>query len=194
MNPRLVPLIERVKEHRRQFEGFARSLSDDELSQPVPQSDWIVKDYISHLATIDLTVREWFRTLANGAAPPRSTEKAAERPAFDIDTWNNRQVAKRRDTPVETILEEAAANRAELLAIMGEFSDATLESDIPFPGDANREAASINFGGYLIAWATHDPAHTLDMLRALPGRKDEPGLKQWLDAVTFESWPPTSRL
>lgn len=194
MNSRLAPLIERVKDHRRQFERFARSLSEEELARPVPQSDWIVKDYISHLATIDLTVREWFRTLATGEAPPPGTEKPSERPAFDIDAWNNRQVAKRRDAPVEAILEEAAANRAELLLIMDQFSDATLDADIPFPGDANRKASSINFGGYLVAWATHDPAHALDMLRALPGRRDEPALKEWLDGVTFESWPPASRL
>lgn len=181
-------------DHRVRFESFARSLSDDELALPVPQSEWIVKDYISHLATIDLTVKEWFRTLATGEAPPPSREKPTERPAFDIDAWNNRQVAKRREATVEQILEEAATNRAELLAIMDLFSDATLDADIPFPGDANRAPSSMNFGGYLIAWATHDPAHTLDMLRALPGRRDEQELRDWLDGVTFESWPPASRL
>ena len=194
MNSRLQTLVADVRAHRERFEAFSRSLDDAELARPVPQSEWIVKDYISHLATIDLTVREWFRTLATGEAPPPSSEKPTERPAFDIDAWNNRQVAKRRDAPVEAILEEAASNRAELLDIMELFSDATLDSDIPFPGDANRDASAINFGGYLIAWATHDPAHTRDMLRALPERQDDPVLREWLDGVSFGSWPPTARL
>jgi hypothetical protein len=194
LNPRLQPLVAEVRAHREHFDAFARSLDASELARPVPQSEWIVKDYISHLATIDLTVREWFRTLATGEAPPPSVDKPTERPAFDIDAWNNRQVAKRRDVPVGDILAEAGTLRAELLEIMELFSDEVLDSDIPFPGDANRQASAINFGGYLVAWATHDPAHAMDMLRALPERQNEPLLREWIDGVSFQSWPPTARL
>ena len=42
--------------HRAKFEVFCRSLSDEQLNRQVPSSTWIVKDFISHLATIDGTV------------------------------------------------------------------------------------------------------------------------------------------
>ncbi len=196
MNPRVVPLIEAVRNHRDRFDSFALSLSEEDLKRPVPGSDWIVKDFVSHIASIDLTVREWFRSLA-GKAPAAAQdpqEKPEERPGFDIDAWNNRQVARRRDLPVEQIVEDGRLLRDELLQVIAEFPDEVLNSDIPFPGDANRSPQDINFGAYLVAWATHEPAHALDMLRALPERKEDPELHRWLDAVEFSVWPPKQGL
>ncbi len=196
MNVRMTPLIETVRDHRDRFDRFALELRDDELQRPVPGSGWTVKDYITHIATIDLTVREWFRSMVEGtpAIPADPNAKPEEQPAFDIDAWNNKQVARRRDQPVETIIEEGRVLRDELLDIMAQFTDEVLDSEIPFPGDANRPAQDINFGAYLVSWATHEPAHALDMLRALPERQDNPELRRWLDSVEFQEWPPAKGL
>jgi hypothetical protein len=196
VNPRIAPLIEAVRTHRDRFDSFALELSEEELQRPVPGSDWIVKDFISHIESIDLTVREWFRSFVDGTppAPAQTGEKPEESPGFDIDAWNNRQVLRRRDQPVEKIVEEGRILRDELLGIMARFSDEVIDGDIPFPGDVNRKPEPVNFGAYLVAWATHEPAHAMDMLRALPERKDDPALRRWLDAVEFSGWPPTKGL
>lgn len=197
MHRRIQPVVDEVRRHRARFDDFCRGLSDEQLARPVPESTWIVKDYISHLATIDKTVAVWFESLADGAAPASAeTRDAADAggAAFDIDAWNDHQVAKLRDTPVADLLALAREHRARLLAAMDRFTDATIDADILFPGDANRRPETINFGGYLIAWATHDPAHARDMLRALPERARDPALRIWLDSATIEAWPPTGRL
>lgn len=197
MHPRVQPIVDEVRRHRARFDDFCRGLSDEQLARPVPDSTWIVKDYISHLATIDKTVVVWFESLADGSAAAPTAEArdaAGDGGGFDIDAWNDRQVAKLRDTPVPDLLTLARDHRVRLLAAMDRFTDATIDSDIPFPGDATRRPQPINFGGYLIAWAKHDPAHARDMLRALPERAQDPGLGTWLDTVTIGAWPPTERL
>src|SRR3972149_1702885 len=52
------------------------------------------------------------------APPPRRPEAAARNAdgtPFDLDGYNDAQVAERRDWPLERILEEAAGNRAALI-------------------------------------------------------------------------------
>jgi hypothetical protein len=198
MHARVQPVVDEVRRHRARFDDFCRTLKEEQLNRPVPESTWIVRDYISHLATIDKTVVVWFESLADGGAAPAAaqTRDAADAggAAFDIDAWNDGQVTKLRDTPVPELLNLARDHRTHLLAAMDRFTDATLDADIAFPGDANRPPESINFGGYLTAWAKHDPAHARDMLRALPERARDPALRIWLESATIGAWPPAGRL
>ena len=62
--------------HRQQFEVFCRSLSEEELSRPVPNSDWTVKDFIIHLAQFDEEVTRWMVALKEGRieAPGRNDD------------------------------------------------------------------------------------------------------------------------
>jgi len=53
-------LAGRFREHRRRFEEFCRSLSEEELSRAVPDSAWTVKDFASHLGTLDAELIRWF--------------------------------------------------------------------------------------------------------------------------------------
>ncbi len=161
MDPRLQPVLAETNANRVTFEAFCRSLTAEELARDVPEATWAVKDYITHLATIDIWVGDWFSHLANGNVWAPLAEDGGP---FNIDTWNEKEVVARRTRSVEELLTEAAGHRANLLATWERFSPEVLDAKFKFRGP------EITFLRYLELWATHDPAHTQDMLRALPER------------------------
>ncbi|MFN0146608.1 MAG: DinB family protein [Dehalococcoidia bacterium] len=170
MDPRLTPVLTSTNDNRAQFEVFCRSLSADELATPIPAAPWRVRDYISHLASIDIWVGDWFTHLASGEAwRPRADNGGP----FDIDTWNEARIVERADASVAELLEEAARHRAALLATWERFTADALDATFDFRGN------TIPLLRYLQLWAGHDPAHAADMLRALPARAAEPALAAW---------------
>ena len=173
-------LITSIRGHRERFEGFCRSLSEEELARPVPGSSWAVKDFVSHLDSLDPVMAVSFQAAAAGA--PDSVFDTSEAAAFrDLDNWNDTQVAERRDWPLERILEEAARNREELIAVMGRLTDEDLQRLMYFAGDNKRSPATIPLRVFMLGWALHDPIHVADMLKALPERAQDPQIAGWVD-------------
>lgn len=170
--------VRRIELERERFERFCRSLSAEELQRPVPESSWIVKDFVSHLATIDGPIARWFAAIAAGA------ETAAARPggsgSWDVDRFNDAQVAERRDRSLDEIFAEAAQRRAELIRVLRGLTGEQLGQMIHFGGDSKRPPAEIPLGRYLQGWSRHDAIHVADMLRALPERRSEPEVAAWL--------------
>jgi len=169
-------VIEAIVENRRRFEAFCRSLSDEQLDRPVPQSTWIVRDFIAHLDTLDPQMARLFEATAAG-----ETIEQRDGHAFDVDAFNDAAVAERRAWPLDRVFEEAAANRAELIAALARLSDDDIAKVMHFSGDAKRKAGQIPLNLFLAGWAQHDPIHVADMLRALPERADDAELRSWLD-------------
>ena len=126
MHADVAAIITGLDVDRARFESFSRSLSLEELARPVPNSSWVVKDFISHLATIDRTVEQMFRAVHNGTqGAPRSETRAGG--DWNIDSWNDGQVAERRERTVDEILAEAALTRASIEEAMGQFTQADLD-------------------------------------------------------------------
>lgn len=180
MNQRVRDVIDEIVAHRERFESWCRSLSEEELARPVPGTEWAVKDFISHLATIDQTVSRWFQAIADGGDIRTATGTPAGE-AFDIDRWNDDQVARLRDASLDEIFAQAATTRAEVVEALSRFDDATLDATIHFGGDSKRPATEIRLIRYLTGWAKHDPIHVNDMLRALPERCGDEVVRAWLD-------------
>ena len=187
MNSRTAAVTDEIGRHREQFERWCRSLSAEELRRPVPESSWRVRDFISHLATIDKTVSVWFAAIADGSGLESAMEglasegQASEGQRFDIDTWNDAQVAERRDWSLDRIFAEAAETRVAIVRQLARLDDAELDSTIPFGGDSKRPATTIKLIDYLTGWAKHDPIHVNDMIRALPERRQDADVRSWLD-------------
>jgi hypothetical protein len=177
MNPEVAQVKIELDAHRDRFEQFCRSLNDEQLARPVPNSTWVVKDFISHLATIDGPVGEMFRTIHEGADPGTRNSDGGK---FEVDGWNDRQVERRRDRTVEEILSEAAVTRAVLHQRMEALTDEDIHKEIPFGGDSKRPPAKIELLQYLRGWCKHDPMHVVDMLRALPDART-PAVEAWID-------------
>lgn len=184
VNPRARLILDELARHRTQFEHLCLELSDDELAAPVPDTPWTVKDYIVHLCTIDGLIAPNFQRLVGLSTAPAPDVQPPM--PFDIDDWNDAAVAHRRDAPLDDLLGEAARHRGELAAAVERMADAQLDMIIPYGGDRKAlglQPSRVRFGGLLWGIALHDPTHTRDILRALPNRREEPWLSEWLASV-----------
>lgn len=178
MDERLLRVVETTDRNRQAFERFCRSLSPGELERPIPESHWLVRDYVAHLASIDIWMYEWFDALAAGR---RFVPRGDDGGPFNIDTWNDARVQERRGRPLDELLAEAANTRARLYETFPRFTNETLTSDFDF-----RERR-VSFIEYLELWTLHDPAHAFDMLRALPEQRQVPWVREWIDQFRAES-------
>ena len=176
MAPRVQATIESLGDARARLERFARSLTEEELTRPVPGSTWRVKDFIAHTATLDAAYIGWFTALAGD--PDRGGHRGS--PGFDVDHFNDVAVAERRDRSVEAILAEAVTVRARLIAAVERLTDAQLDAIIRFGGDRKRSPVDLPLGQFLPGWARHDAIHVADMLKALPERRNDPEIVAWL--------------
>jgi hypothetical protein len=182
---RVEAVIAELDGHRARFEAFCRSLRPGELARPVPGSDWAVRDFIAHLATIDAPVTRMFLTY-QGASPPNG-DPGGEGPAWSVDRWNQGRVDERRERGVEDLLVEAATSRARCREALAAFTEEQLEQTMRFGGDSKRPASEIRLLDYLRGWCKHDPMHAVDMIRALP-EHDTPQMREWFDDPVIQGY------
>jgi hypothetical protein len=189
-NPRTRLVLDELARHRAQFEFLCRSLTERELTVPIPDSPWTVHGYIAHLCTIDGLIAPAFQRMVGLSSAPSPVPPPGT--PFDIDDWNESAVAAEQNTPVADLLARAARHRAELAAAIERMTDADLDRIIPYGGDRRRlglKPTQVRFGGLLWGIALHDPTHTRDILRALPSRGEEAWIREWL-ASTNDSMIP----
>ena len=74
-------LTDKFRTNRERFEAFCRSLSDEELERPVPDSTYRVKDFASHLATLDTELVRWFEAVRQGRSDEAT--RSADGSPFD---------------------------------------------------------------------------------------------------------------
>lgn len=172
-------LVETFERNRVRFETFCRSLSDEELARPVPNSSWQVKDFVCHLATLDTETTRWFEAVMAGDLS--GLVETPEGAKFDIDAWNDEAIAERKGWTLDEIFAEAAPNRQRMLETLSRMTDEDIDQVVHFAGDNKRDPADVQFKLFLFGLARHDPIHVADMLKALPERADDPELKEWLD-------------
>jgi hypothetical protein len=179
MNEMVTGVVDAIKANRTKFEAFCYSLDESQLGRPVPDSTWIVRDFAAHLGTLDTEMVRWFRAAASGVENPAPTDASGA--PLDIDTFNDAEVARRRDWPLKRVFDEAGTNRAELIAMMSGLTQEQIDVPLRFAGDNKRGPGNIPFKLFLAGWAQHDPIHVADMMKALPERAADPELKQWLE-------------
>jgi hypothetical protein len=179
MSDMATQVIAAIAANRERFAEFCLSLSDEEQRRPVPDSTWIVKDFAAHLATLDGVLLRYFEAVRRGGKIDM-TRSADGAEAFDLDAWNDAEVEIRRGWSMQRVFEEAAVNRAELIALLGRLRDDELDRPMHF-SDPKRGSADFPLKLFLTGWSQHDPIHVADMLKALPERASEPALRAWLD-------------
>jgi len=172
-------LVQQFRTNRTRFNAFCMSLSDEQLARPVPDSTYRVIDFVSHLGSLDTVLTEQFRSFAEGH--PQTLGSNADGSPFDVDRYNDAEVAKRREWTLDQIVDEAAQNREAFLEALGLLTDEQIEQTMHFSGDNKRDPADIPFKLFLSGLARHDPIHVADMIKALPERADDPELRAWLD-------------
>jgi len=183
MNPRTQLVIDELARHRRQFEHLCLSLSYGEQRAVIPGSHWTVKDYVAHLATIDALIAGAFSRGRGFEVEPPDVPVTAP---FDIDDWNEAAVRHRESASMAELLERAAIHRADMVRCIEQMTDEDLDRIIPYGGDRKSlglAPTNVRFGGLLWGIAIHDTTHTRDILRALPERREEAWLNEWLSSV-----------
>ncbi len=182
-NDTVLKLVGRFKENRVRLLDFCHSLTEEELARPVPESTYSVKDFVSHLGTLDPAMARQFEALAAGKTVPLQSEDGEP---FDIDRYNDALVAERRDWPLDRILEEAARNREGFLASLAKLEDSQIEQVMHFGGDNKRPPADVPFKVFLKGLTRHDAIHVADMVKALPERAEEPQIKEWINDTVVQ--------
>lgn len=177
MNETFDQILPVIRENRRRFQEFCFSLSEEELARPVPDSGWIVKDFASHLATVDTFIDGCVDTVERGGQI--SMTRDAGGAPFDLDAWNDVQVAERRSWLIREIFDEAATNREQLIAALSRLDEEQVARSMHF-SDPKRGSADFPLKAFLVGWAQHDPMHVADMLKALPERAGDAELQAWL--------------
>lgn len=177
MNDTVEQVTPVIRENRRKFQEFCFSLSEDELTRAVPDSTWVVKDFASHLSTLDSLFIGYVGRLERGEQISM-TQDAAGAP-FDLDVWNDAQVAERRSWSMQQIFDEASMNRDTLIAAFASLDEEQVGRLMHF-SDPKRGSADFPLKAFLVGWAQHDPIHTADMLKALPERASDAALQAWL--------------
>jgi len=177
MHPDVEVVLAELDAHRMQYIVLCRSLSEEQLNRPVPQSTWLVRDYIAHLATIDGPVGEMFHTVHEGGD---AGIRGADGDRWDVDRWNEDRIQERRALAVDELLMEAATERTKLRGYLAALTEKDLATKIKFQGDARRPPAEVELRAYLRGWCKHDVMHAVDMMRAVPERMT-PRLEHWFN-------------
>jgi hypothetical protein len=172
-------VIDAIVENRKRFEAFCYSLSEEELLRPVPGSTWVVRDFAAHLGTLDVALLRWFDAAGEARPMDGSAQESGE--PFDVDAFNDAQVAERRSWPLERVFAEAAGNRVQLITSLRRLSEEQIVQPMHFPGDAKRKAGDLPLNLFLAGWAQHDPIHVADMVKALPERASDVEIAAWVD-------------
>jgi hypothetical protein len=180
-----------MAEHRARFEAFCRLLSPEELTTPVPSAPWTVFDYIAHLTTIETLINPWFGAMVGASGIPLP-EVAPPQP-FDLDDWNEAIVARRQGRSLDELFAEAAANRQRYVEIVSRMTEQQLDTKVPFGGDRrviDLPPVMVPVISLLTGIALHDPMHTQDILRALPHRRSDAAVSEWLDGLDLSRIDP----
>src|SRR4051812_11628379 len=147
MNETVAQVIDTIVENRRRFQEFCYSLSDEQLGRGVPDSGWIVKDFASHLATLDITFTKYLESVEAGGEIDLSRDTTGA--AFSLDRWNDEQVERRRSWSMKEIFAEAAANRARLIETMQRLTEEQIARSMHFT-DPKRGEADFPLKAFLI--------------------------------------------
>lgn len=164
--------VDVMQANRAKFEAFCRSLNKEELERPVPNSDWRVKDFIIHLCQFDGEMGRAMETLKAGRIGDYSLNSDGTK--FDVDAYNNAEVAKRHDWTLDQILAEGAETRDKLIETMSTMTDEHIDQTVHFPGDNKRPGGDVQYKIFLFGLARHDPVHVADMVKALPEKAADP--------------------
>ena len=184
MHPDVATVMQELDAHRARFIVFCRALSQEELETPVPGSEWQVRDFIAHLATIDGPVAATFTAIQENRQGADAGDGGAR---WDVDRWNQGKVEERRGRSVNELLTEAAEGRVHLRKVLAAFDQESLGRKLRFGGDSRRAAAEIEVLAYLRGWCKHDPMHVVDMLRGIPPRRTAI-IEQWIDDPVIASY------
>ena len=117
--------LAKLAESRHTLHQAIEGLSEEEMTQVQVEGVWTVKDVLGHIASWEETCLEPLQRYADGG--PFEVEVIE-----DYLTWNNEQAARKRDVPLEVILNESATVRQGLVEAASRLSAGQWKQRVPF--------------------------------------------------------------
>jgi hypothetical protein len=142
MNPTKASLIAELEANGIQAARKLRALEPERFQSGVYENGWNGRQILAHMASIEWT----YRRLIDLAGAPPTPDAAGERAATGrdgMDGYNQRQVEKRADTPVEDLIAELESNRAKTIAAVRAADDALFEVPIRSLGGRTGTLATV---------------------------------------------------
>jgi len=153
--------LAKLGESRRALRRAIEGLSEQEMTQVHVEGVWTVKDVISHIASWDETLLDPLRRCSAGGGFEVQVIE-------DYLAWNDEQAARKRDIPLDAMLEESATVRRELVALAKGVPDEWWERQLTFPwGDTGTLAHALSG----LAW--HEMEHVRTIQRWRDGGETE---------------------
>jgi len=117
--------LARLAESRRVLHQIIEGLSAGEMTQIQVEGVWTIKDVLGHITSWEETCLEPLQRYADGG--PFEVEVIK-----DYLAWNDEQAARKRDVPLDVILDELAAVRQEIVEAASRLRAEQWEQRVPF--------------------------------------------------------------
>lgn len=115
-------LLAALREDAARLPDAVGALSEAELSRGVYENGWNARQLLAHLAAIEWT---YPRLIERAEAAGNSDSSSGG--TFDMDAYNERQVAKRAEAGIQELLDEFGRNRAATIDAVAAADAALLE-------------------------------------------------------------------
>jgi len=117
--------LARLAESRRALLQAIDGLSKEEMTQVQVEGVWTIKDVLGHIASWEETCLESLRHYADGG--PYDVQVIE-----DYLAWNDVEAARKRNIPLDAILDELATVRQEMVEAASRLSARQWEQRVPF--------------------------------------------------------------
>ncbi len=117
--------LARLAESRRALHQAIEGLSEEEMTQVQVEGVWTIKDVLGHIASWEETCLEPLQHYADGG--PYDVQVIE-----DYLAWNDEQAARKRNVPLDAILDELTTVRQGLVEAANRLSAGQWAQRVPF--------------------------------------------------------------
>ena len=147
-------LKDRLESVRAELLALVQGLDEADVGQQTANPGWTVQDVVAHLASAERGHVQVVRALLD--------DQGLESASFDLDAFNEREVAARRNRSLADLLEELADGRRETLALLDRLGSADWDRAGHHPGGFDTTVE-----GVFRVIAIHEKRHLKDIKAAL---------------------------
>ncbi|NUQ39018.1 MAG: DinB family protein [Caldilineales bacterium] len=147
------PLRQRLLAGEQALLAAVAGLEDEMAATTSANPGWAIKDVLAHLASAELGHCAVIRRLLAG--------ESTHLPGFDLDAFNEAEVAARRRLSLAEVLAEYQANRAVTLALLTTIGPEDWDKAGPHPGGFETTVE-----GVFRVIALHEKRHLREMKAA----------------------------
>jgi uncharacterized protein (TIGR03083 family) len=145
----------RIGAARQQLLAAIEQLSDADWDRPTANPEWTARDILTHLSVAETGLLARMQLILDG--------RSELPPGFDLNVYNNRQVAKKKGAAVGDLVASLEGSRAKVLAFLG----ALPEDKLSVRG-WHASGREVTLAQMFEIMANHESEHAADILTARP--------------------------